>query len=263
MCAMGDDSTRKQEIDRAAAAKGDEKKADSDGGQADEIGSPLIQIVQTIQDAEKPQEKAPKPHRDLHDWLMLAFVFLAFLAAAFAAHYTSKEANIAEQALTETKDTAIAQIRPYVSVRTFPQVWAIQGAPELRVDLINGGVTPATNIRVRGSLEVRIKDPVEFLGLPEITQIDVIEASNATQVLNLFRRLRPMTGDERASILDGTKAKIYAWGVVLYDDVLDRTHHTYFYYSFHGIREYTDQIPPVNNGLRSGNRQPCPHPKND
>ena len=185
------------------------------------------------------------------DKLGRVFSGIAILISLGAVYFAWKQVDI-------TEVTATRQIRAYVMTRTLPEVWAINGAPETYVFFRNAGQTPATELTLRGKIEVRKKPPRDrdFKNIPFIEINDALEPSEEIKAKKLITFERGLTPDEITSIKDGKAARFYVWGVVTYLDVFDRLHHTYFCYSFYGHFSYKD-------GVRAGNRSFCQHPKFD
>lgn len=181
---------------------------------------------------------APKPRRDLHDWLMLAFVFLAFLAAGFAAYYTREEVGVAQNTLDEIRTSSKAELRAYVFVRAFPRVNNPKN-PHTGLPIRNSGQTPATDLSLRAQIiigdERAAPSPTEtvFESTPPRKIDTTLDPSTNISRFPFIPLGRSLTDDELAAVEKG-ELRFFVYGLLSYRDVLKDPHRSYFCFDYRG-----------------------------
>ena len=262
-------------VEQGKSGTPDSKTVSSDGLQdGDKNSVPTIAIEKTIEYPECPEQDPAKPQRDGFDRANIILLTLTFLAAGiataaaiYAAAYTGRQVQIARDTLEVTKNTASAQIRAYMFPKPLPQVWALEGTPEIWVYFRNAGQTPAYDFSAWGQIDVlnTAPAPVETVfrsGAPQ-KQEPVVDPSTDITDGMLLRLKRGLTDSTRAAIGSGNQTRLFIWGVTSYRDVFGKLHNAYFCYAFWGHFRPGSGAPQNQRGLRTNSRSSCDTPASD
>lgn len=259
---MGDEPNG-DPIDQVPSPKTNgEKKTEEENSSPENSPPVIINVNQTNEQKPDPQHKAPKPYRDRHDRWHLRLFFAGVTISVAALIAAGAGAIFAYQEIQAIRETATLSVRAYILPNPFPQVWGLQNSPNTFVKLRSAGVTPAKDISLRIRFIPLANQPTktDFASIaPTGFAATTLEPGKEDEVPLFLTRPDKLTQEERERIRIGAM-KFYIYGEIIYFDVFDKRHSTYFCYAFWGERLHENEPNPINNGLRTSARDICWHP---
>lgn len=138
-----------------------------------------------------------------------------------AADAANKSADAAERTVNTMKDTAIRQLRAYVSVSVAEIEDVITGfIPRAHLAVKNFGQTPAYDLIGIGGMAMGVS--WETLTPPSSEPIEVTKTSLAAGAITIqvISGKRPLRPGEREALLDGSKT-LWVYGEMRYRDTFD------------------------------------------
>lgn len=202
----------------------------------------ILREMQTYQndDRAKKDLKAQQDMAEWSYWLLVAtivgiFVSIAGLAALLVSLSQTRTA------IRDTRELGEFQMRAYVSLvegekesLVGPSEIKAGTKPEVKLKFTNNGATPAKNQRYIATLEV-MSHPA-----PEPTGDMIVPTAGQHQPTNSLHQGQfgfgsattelPLTEDDLTELFQSMTKKLYAFGIIYYDDVFGKPHKTRFCY---------------------------------
>lgn len=198
----------------------------------------------------------------MHDWLNLASVILLgayVVLTAFIARFTKRSAEASEKSAKSSDESANAAREAtsiqQESVRHGDRAYvALSGheivvrpcsnqVPRIRVELRNVGRTPALRGKIGSRMVYWSQELQERNFGDELTLEDFILGPQISHFINLSANL---LSDSEMNALNHDQGHLYVWGKVIYVDIFDQEHETYWCLDYSGKIQGFKLVPTLN-----------------